>query len=112
GTNHPGKAATTLDEIELFGLPGLVRRECAGDARYIARQVQPRKGSGGADQSGPEFGLRVPPTFCEVCAFELVRVNRQYGIGFLREPFASARRLENNEQRDRQQNQNRKRAEI
>src|SRR6266480_238825 len=37
GTNHLGKAATALDEVELFGLAGLVRRERAGDARCIAR---------------------------------------------------------------------------
>jgi hypothetical protein len=45
----------------------------------------------------------VAPALCEVCAFELIGVDRQDGIGFLREPFASSRRLENNEQRDRQQ---------
>src|SRR5580765_806507 len=49
GTNHLGKAATGLDEIELFSLAVLVRRERAGDARCIAQWVQPRNGSGGAD---------------------------------------------------------------
>src|SRR4029077_12020691 len=112
GTNHLGKASTGLDEVELFGFAVLVRRERAGDARCIARWVQSRSGSGGADQSRPQFGLSIAPVLCEVCAFELIRVNRQDGIGFLREPFASTRRLENNEQDDRQQNQNRKRAEV
>src|SRR6476620_4390415 len=37
GTNHLGKAATGLDEVELFGLAGFVRCECPGDARCIAR---------------------------------------------------------------------------
>src|SRR5438552_13618706 len=49
GTNHLGKAATGLDEVELFSLAVLVRRERAGDARCIARWVQSRNGSGGAD---------------------------------------------------------------
>src|SRR6476620_11339708 len=101
-TNHLGKAATGLDEVELFSFAVLVRRERAGDARCIARW----------NQSRPQFGLSIAPALFEVCAFELIRVNRQDGIGFLREPFASARRLENNEQDDRQQNQNRKRAEV
>src|SRR6266403_1828020 len=39
GTNHPGKAATGLDEVEFFSLAVLVRRERAGDARCIAREV-------------------------------------------------------------------------
>src|SRR5215211_471058 len=112
GTNHLGKAATALDEVELFSLTVLVRRERAGDPRCIARWVQARNRSGGANQSRPQFGLRIGPALCEVCAFELIRVNRQDGVGFLREPFASARRLENHKQRDRQQNQNRKRAEV
>ena len=111
-TNHLGKAATGLDEVELFGFAVLVGRERAGDARCIARWVQSRNGSGGADQSQPQFGLSIAPALFEVCAFELIRVNLQDGIGFLREPFAAARRLENNEQDDRQQNQNRKRAEV
>src|SRR5438874_3800982 len=37
GTNHLGKAATGLDEVELFSLAVLIRRERAGDARCIAR---------------------------------------------------------------------------
>src|SRR5258708_6113973 len=36
-TNHLRKTATGLDEGELFGLAGFVRRERAGDARCIAR---------------------------------------------------------------------------
>src|SRR6266403_6369214 len=36
-TNHLRKTATGLDEVELFGLAGFVRRERAGDARCIAR---------------------------------------------------------------------------
>src|SRR4029077_11118233 len=112
GTNHLGKAATCLDEVELFGLPVLVRCECPGDARCIARWIQSRNGSSGSDQCRPEFELLIVPALCEICAFELIRIDRQDGIGGLREPFASARRLENDEQRDRQQNQNRKRAEV
>src|SRR5512132_3323091 len=96
-TNHLGKAAAALHEVELFGLAVLVRRERAGDARCIARWVQPWNRSGWADQSRPQFGLRIAPALCEVCAFELIRVNRQDSIGFLREPFASSRRLENDE---------------
>src|SRR6266566_7344719 len=61
GTNHLGKAATGLDEVELFSLAVLIRRERAGDARCIARWVQPRNRSGGADQSRPQFGLRIAP---------------------------------------------------
>ena len=100
GTNHLGKASTGLDEVELFGLAALVRRERSGDARCIARWIQSRNGSGGADQCRPKFGLLIGPPLCEVCPFELIRVNRQDRIGCLREPFASARRLENNERRD------------
>ena len=37
GTNHLGKAATGLDEVELFSLAVLVGRERPGDARCIAR---------------------------------------------------------------------------
>src|SRR5882724_2952558 len=37
GTNHLGKAATGLDEVELFSLAVLIRRERAGDARCISR---------------------------------------------------------------------------
>src|SRR5262245_56839054 len=37
GTNDLGQAAAALDEVELFSLAGLVRRERAGDARCIAR---------------------------------------------------------------------------
>src|SRR4029077_7552016 len=36
GANQLGKAATALDEIELFSHAGLVRRERASDARCIA----------------------------------------------------------------------------
>src|SRR5882757_7703322 len=36
-TNNLRKTATGLDEVELFGLAGFVRRERAGDARCIAR---------------------------------------------------------------------------
>src|SRR4029077_8509644 len=100
GTNHLGKTATGLDEVELSSLAVLVRRQRAGDARCIAQWVQPRNGSGGADQCRPQFRLRIAQVLCEVCTFELIRVNRQDGIGCLREPFASARRLENNEQDD------------
>src|SRR5205809_6983448 len=39
GTNHLGKAATGLDEVELFGFAVLVRRERSGDARCFARCV-------------------------------------------------------------------------
>src|SRR5262245_12222977 len=112
GTNHPGKTAPALNEVELFCLSCLVGCERAGDARRIPCWVQTRNGRGGADQSRPELGLRVLPMSCQVCAFELVRVNREDSIGFLREPFASSRRLENDQQRDRQQNQHRKRGEI
>src|SRR5438874_6779753 len=82
-TNHLGKAATGLDEVELFSLAVLIRRERAGDARCIARWVQPRNRSGGADQSRPQFGLRIAPALCEVCTLELIRINRQDGVGFL-----------------------------
>src|SRR6478609_742736 len=75
GTNHLRKAATGLDEVELFSLAVLVRRESAGDARSIARWIQSRNGSSGADQSRPQFGLNIAPALFEVCAFELVRVN-------------------------------------
>src|SRR4029077_5354682 len=112
GTNHLGKAATGLDEVELFGFSSLIRGERAGDARLIARWIQPGNGSGGADQCRPKCGLLIGPALCEIRAFELISIDRQDGIGCLREPFASARRLENNEQRNRQQNQNRKRAEV
>src|SRR4030095_1848401 len=39
GTNHPGKAASALNEIKLFSLTGLARHERAGDACGIARWV-------------------------------------------------------------------------
>src|SRR5262245_63461940 len=110
--NHLGKSAAALDQVKLFSLAGLICRERAGDARRVPRWVQSRNGSCGADQSRPELGLRVAPVPGEVCPFELIRVNRQDGVGFLRQPFASARRLENNQQRDRQENKYRKRAEI
>ena len=81
--------------------------------RAVSRDgFNPGTEAAGPINPGQNLGFRVPPALCEVCAFELIRINRQDGIGCLREPFASARRLENNEQRDRQQNQNRKRAEV
>src|SRR6476620_11529640 len=64
GTNHLCKAATGLDEVELFSLAVLVRRERAGDARRIAQWVQPRNGSGGADQYRPQFRLRIAQVLC------------------------------------------------
>src|SRR5262249_27543099 len=38
-TNHFGKAATALDEVELLRLAAFIRRERAGDTRCIARGV-------------------------------------------------------------------------
>src|SRR5262249_44410274 len=60
GTNHPGKAAAALDEIELFGLAGLVGRERAGNARRIPCWVQTRNGRGGTDPSRPTFEVLGP----------------------------------------------------
>src|SRR4029453_1906495 len=72
GTNPLGEAAAALNEVEPFSRAGFVRRQRATDACCIARWVQPRNGSRVPDQSRPEFGLRIAPALCEVCAFELI----------------------------------------
>src|SRR6185369_16692400 len=64
------------------------------------------------NQSGPQLGPRIAPLPCKVCAFELIGVNRKDGIGFLWEPFTSSRRLKNNQQGDREQDQYGKHAEV
>src|SRR5262249_29579153 len=99
------KSATRLDEVELTSLAGFVCGERACDTRCVPGWMQAWDGGGRADQSRPKFWLLVEPALCEIRTFKLFSINRKDRVGFLWQPFASARRLENHQQRNCQENQ-------